>query len=192
MNPTRDFFDRHSCGWDARENPAFAAVIERILDRFAPGPRDRFLDVACGTGVLVPYLERRAVSDYTALDFSEGMARRFSEKYPGKKILVADFQTPGLFAPASFSKIMIYNAFPHFSEPGAVFANAYELLKSGGELCIAHSMDRQRLNSHHARSGVSGDRLVSDAEIRGFYEGAGFVQVLAENTDYFYSCGVKP
>ena len=192
MDRTKEFFNTHAATWDARENPAFAQTIERILARFAPGPQDTVLDVACGTGILLPFLTRRGVSSYTALDFSEEMARRFREKHPGAKILVADFQQTALFAPETFSKIIIYNAFPHFSAPQAVFVNAYALLRSGGILCIAHAMNRRRLNCHHAKANIAEHRLVSDAQMRRFYANAGFASILTENCSYFYSSGRKP
>jgi len=55
-----EFFDQAAAGWDAqlrRNEP----VIARILDNAGVRSGVRVLDVACGTGVLIPdYLQRGA------------------------------------------------------------------------------------------------------------------------------------
>ena len=53
-----------------------------------------------------------------------------------------------------FDCILIYNAFPHFSEPEKLFTNLSRQLKPGGRLTVAHGMSRARINDHH-RGGAS-------------------------------------
>ena len=64
-----DFFDQAAAGWDA-QLVRNEAVIGQILDNAGIRPGVSVLDVACGTGVLIPdYLERGA-AQVTAIDIA--------------------------------------------------------------------------------------------------------------------------
>jgi demethylmenaquinone methyltransferase/2-methoxy-6-polyprenyl-1,4-benzoquinol methylase len=58
----------------------------------------------------------------------------------------------------SFDCILIYNAFPHFSDPKKLLKNLSRFLRPGGRLTVAHGMSRERINAHHqgGASRVSG------------------------------------
>ena len=69
-----EFFDQAAAGWDAqlrRNEP----VIARILDNAGVRGGVRVLDVACGTGVLIPDYLQRGAAQVTAIDISPEMAR---------------------------------------------------------------------------------------------------------------------
>ncbi len=148
-----EFFDRLAPTWDAgmaRNEP----VIARILDLGGVVPGAEVLDVATGTGVLIPDYLSRGVAHVTAVDISPRMAEIAQNKFAGDDrvtILCADAQeaTFGIF-----DCILIYNAFPHFSKPEKLFENLSRQLKSGGRLTVAHGMSRARINDHH-RGGAS-------------------------------------
>ena len=156
MIDTRDvieFFDRLAPPWDAsmvRNEP----VIAKILDLAGVAPGAAALDVATGTGVLIPDYLSRGAAHVTAVDISPRMAEIAQGKFARDDrvtILCADAQeqTFGLF-----DCILIYNAFPHFSEPEKLFKNLSRQLKPGGRLTVAHGMSRDRINAHH-RGGAS-------------------------------------
>ena len=48
--------------------------------------------------------------------------------------------------------MIVFNSFPHFSEPERLVCRLAELLKPGGSLTVAHSMSRAQLDKHHAGS----------------------------------------
>ena len=76
-----EFFDQAAAGWDAqlrRNEP----VIARILDNAGVRSGVRVLDVACGTGVLIPDYLQRGAAQVTAIDISPEMARIAREKFP--------------------------------------------------------------------------------------------------------------
>jgi len=190
----QEFFDKLAPGWDARE-PAWARpVIDKILDRIAPCAADAILDVGCGTGVLFPFLRERGVKRYMGLDCSGGMLAEFAAKFPDAKTETGDYQSQELFTAASFTKVIIYNTFPHFTDPKAVFGNSWRYLKSGGGLYIVHSMNREALDLHHKNAGaqVEDHVLEPDSMLRSRYLQAGFEETEIENGDCFYSCGFKP
>ena len=149
-----EFFDRLAPTWDAgmvRNEP----VIARILDLAGVVPGTEALDVATGTGVLIPDYLSRGVVHVTAVDISPKMAQIAQGKFAGDDrvtILCADAQTMAF--DRRFDCILIYNAFPHFSEPERLFDNLSRQLKLGGRLTVAHGMSRERINDHH-RGGAS-------------------------------------
>ncbi len=128
-----EFFDRLAPAWDGgmvRDE----AVIAAILDAANVAPGVDVLDVACGTGV------------------AQG-------KFAGDDritVLCRDAQTMDLGR--TFDRILIYNAFPHFSNPEVLFETLARHLAPGGRLTVAHGMSRERINAHHqgGASRVSG------------------------------------
>ena len=156
MIDTRDvieFFDRLAPTWDAgmvRNEP----VIAKILDLAGVAPGAAALDVATGTGVLIPDYLSRGVEHVTAVDISPKMAEIAQGKFARDDqvtILCADAQETDF---GVFDCILIYNAFPHFSKPEKLFENLSRQLKPGGRLTVAHGMSRERINDHH-RGGAS-------------------------------------
>ena len=110
--------------------------------------------MACGTGVLIPDYLSRGVEHVTAVDISPKMVEIAQGKFARDHrvtILCADAQDQAF---GVFDCILIYNAFPHFSEPEKLFMNLSRQLKPGGRLTVAHGMSRARINDHH-RGGAS-------------------------------------
>ncbi len=146
-----EFFDRLAPQWDAGMVRS-EAVIARILDLGEVGPGMTVLDVASGTGVLIGDYLNRGAARVTAVDVSPEMVRIAREKFARDDrvtVLCADAQE-GFFG--AFDRIVIYNAFPHFSEPDKLFSNLSRQLRPGGRLTVAHGMSRERVNEHHRGS----------------------------------------
>ena len=116
-----EFFDQAAAGWDAqlrRNEP----VIARILDNAGVRSGVRVLDVACGTGVLIPDYLQRGAAQVTAIDISPEMARIAREKFPQENVTVLCGDAEQAHFPAPFDCIVIYNAFPHFPKPERLLA----------------------------------------------------------------------
>ena len=64
-----DFFDQAAAGWDA-QLVRNEAVIGQILDNAGIRPGVSVLDVACGTGVLIPDYLKRGAAQITAIDIA--------------------------------------------------------------------------------------------------------------------------
>jgi len=142
-----EFFDRCAPTWDEnmvrRED-----VIAAILDAGGIQPGVHVLDVACGTGVLFPdYLSRGAAS-VTGIDISPEMVRLARKKFPDVQVICGDGAT-ALF-PRKFDAVMVYNAFPHFPDPGKLLEHLASALNPGGRLTVAHGMSRAQVNQHHS------------------------------------------
>lgn len=147
---TRDiieFFDRWAPVWDddmIRNEPAISA----ILDYAGIQKGIDVLDVACGTGVLFPDYISRGVSSLTAIDISPEMARIAKRKFSNVDVICGDVMTAKFSH--RFDSIVVYNAFPHFSDPEELIKVLSNLLKPHGRLTIAHGMSREFINLHHS------------------------------------------
>jgi demethylmenaquinone methyltransferase/2-methoxy-6-polyprenyl-1,4-benzoquinol methylase len=143
-----DFFDRMAPRWDA-DVIRHDDIIATILDNAGVKPGADVLDVACGTGVLFPDYLARNVGSLTAVDISPEMVRIARSKYPEDKVAVCCGDVEELDFDKQFDCIVIYNAFPHFPEPGRVLERLSHLLKPGGTLTVAHGMSRAAIDHRH-------------------------------------------
>ena len=144
----KTFFDRLAPSWDA-EMIRDDAIIGTILDHAHVSEGCKVLDVASGTGVLIPDYLRRNVASVTAIDISTEMIRIAREKCKDPRVtfVAGDVETAEL--PADFDVIVVYNAFPHFPDPETLIRRLSSLLRTGGTLTVAHGMSRDEINARH-------------------------------------------
>ncbi|HAZ11582.1 MAG: hypothetical protein A2X86_21700 [Bdellovibrionales bacterium GWA2_49_15] len=186
------FFNRISEEWDQHLKEKDFSSVQKMLAHFSFSPHEKVLDVGAGTGIVYPYLRDLGVSDYQALEPSEGMARVFLKKHPEAKIRVVEFEEDDTPA-ACFDKIFIFNAFPHFKDFELVFQKSYRALKATGILVICHSMSREELNAYHKKASkvVAEDVLPAQDVMTSLFTNAGFVDVQIENTNWYFASGSK-
>lgn len=142
-----EFFDRCAPSWDAgliRSD----RKINIILDNAGVREGSRVLDVACGTGVLIPDYIRRG-ADVTGIDISPEMIKLAERKYAGTgvRFICGDIETADVGQ--GFDAIVVYNAFPHFPDPERLITHLSGLLVEGGVLTVAHGMSREKIDAHH-------------------------------------------
>lgn len=144
-----EFFDRMAPRWDA-DMVRSDEIIGAILDNAGVGEGSDVLDVACGTGVLIPDYIERNVKHVVGIDISPEMAKIAAAKFPQEnvEIVCGDVETAELGC--SFDRIVVYNAFPHFPEPERLIRTLSEMLRPGGTLTVAHGMSREKIDSHHS------------------------------------------
>jgi len=142
------FFDRLAPTWDAgmvRDE----AVIAEILDRAGVAPGKAVLDVACGTGVLIPDYLKRGAESVTAIDVSPKMVEIARSKFSDARVRILCGDAENTAFDRTFDCIVVYNALPHFSDPDRLIRRLSAALSLGGTLSIAHGMSRERINEHH-------------------------------------------
>ncbi len=166
-----EFFDRLAPDWDA-ELIRNDDIISTILDNAAVTEGKVVLDVACGTGVLIPDYLKRKVASVTGIDISPKMAEIAEEKFPQENVTILCGDVEETEFGRLFDCVVVYNAFPHFPEPERLVARLASLLKPGGTLTVAHGMSREKIDAHHrgAACRVS-NGLMSAEELSAIFAG---------------------
>lgn len=142
------FFDNCAPWWDS-DMIRNEAIITKILDNGGIREGVHVLDVACGTGVLIPdYLDRN-VESVTGVDIAPEMIRIACEKFPQENVSFLCGDVEELALEDRYDVIMVYNAFPHFPEPERLVRVLSGYLSPGGRLTIAHGMSRAAIDDHH-------------------------------------------
>ena len=186
------YFDSRAAGWDG-ELVKNDTVIGKILDNAEVGEGMDILDVACGTGVMIPFYLDRGAASVTAIDISPEMARIAGEKFAGDprvRVLCGDVEETDFHR--TFDRIVVYNAFPHFPNPQRLIRQLASLRKEGGRLTIAHGASREAIDGHHAgpASAVSNGLMQAD-RLKKLFDPYFEVEVMISNRQMYQVSGVK-
>jgi ubiquinone/menaquinone biosynthesis C-methylase UbiE len=115
----------------------------QLVDELSPRPGDRVLDVATGTGEILPYLASRVgeTGRVVGLDFSGGMlarARQRTERLPRVELVQADAaKLP--FEDASFDLVLSTYALSCIADVGPVIAEMVRVTAPAGRIGVAEA-----------------------------------------------------
>ena len=155
----RKFFDKWAERWDS-DMVIDDEIINTIMDSLEVKEGCDVLDVASGTGVLIPYYLTRNVKSVTAVDLSGKMTEIASHKFKDNNKVNCLNQDIYDHEGYQYDCIMVYNSLPHFADPEQLVAHLTGLLKEGGRLTVAHGASREKINRHHGNvTNVSRDLL---------------------------------
>lgn len=145
-NEIKQFFDELAPVWDTnlkRNNE----IIDLILDLSGVKKNISVLDVASGTGVLFDDYLKREVGFLTGIDISDKMLRIARDKFTNVELICGDAETYDFGI--KYDVVMIYNAFPHFTNSQQLFLNLSKALNSHGRITVAHGMSMEELEECH-------------------------------------------
>lgn len=199
--------------WNEVSGPKWVALSDLIdaqiaplgreaIDRAAPSPGERVLDVGCGCGQTTVDLARRVgpSGEVVGVDVSRPMladAERRAAAAPEAPVrfLPADAQTHP-FDPGAFDLVFSRFGVMFFEDPAAAFANLARALRPGGRIVFAcwQALDRNAwmrvpvaVAARHLSLPAPGDPhapgpfAFADAErLRGLVTAAGLADVVAE------------
>lgn len=186
-----EFFDRLAPQWDA-DMIRSDEIIGIILDNAGVKRGVHVLDVACGTGVLIPDYLKRDVASVTGIDISPEMAKIAAGKFPQKNVKIVCGDVENTEFAQKFDCVVVYNAFPHFPEPEKLIKRLASLLKEGGTLTVAHGMSRAMIDHHHSGSASKVSMgLMSEEELAAMFGPELKVTVKISNDRMYQVSGVK-
>ncbi len=187
-----DFFDLRAASWDEKA-VLDSRIVNEILDFAGIGEGCKVLDVATGTGILIPYYLSRKVSECVGVDISPKMTEEAKNKFkdiPNVKILCADAEESQLGE--EFDCIVIHNAFPHFVNPRRLFENLGRHLKKGGRITVAHSMSRAALVKHHSGVPESVSSVLPEArELKALMDEFFLTDIAVSDNEKYVVSGLK-
>ena len=141
MYDMRAFFNDRAALWDKTANydgdKLAAMLLLSDIEKDA-----RILDACCGTGVLEPYLLEFEPKKIWAVDFAENMIAVAQNKLPHPRI---EYRCADLFniTDIECDYCVLYNAFPHFTNPKRLLTHLATLLRPGGRLTISHPQGKR-------------------------------------------------
>lgn len=167
-----EFFDECAPNWDA-EMIKDDEIIEEILKKAGVRPEVNVLDVACGTGVLIPYYLSRGAGSVTGIDISPAMSEIAERKFSPDRVSIICGDVEEYDPDRRFDCVVLYNAFPHFPEPVRLIRKLAELTAPGGTVTVAHGMSRERINRHHASVMHVSNELMEAEQLAEIFRGCG-------------------
>jgi ubiquinone/menaquinone biosynthesis C-methylase UbiE len=179
----RERFDRWAPRYERDRRSRFnARPQEAALAALALGPRDRLLDVGCGSGAGVR-AAAATVERAVGLDISPAMisrARELAAGLAGVEFVVGESaQLP--FPDEAFTAVMCSSSFHHYPDPGRALGEMARVLAPGGRVVLAEpsgdillSRIADRLLRRFDASHV---RLYRSGELRALVNAAGFIEV---------------
>ena len=186
-----EFFDMCAPEWDA-EMIRYDDIINIILDNAKVCEGKDILDVACGTGVLIPDYLQRKVKSVTAIDISPEMIKVAQDKFRQGNVQFLCGDVEEIKLHEHFDCIVVYNAFPHFPNPENLIKVLASYLRDGGVLTVAHGMSRAAIDSHHSgRASNVSVGLMSENELADIFGRYLKVSVKISDDKMYQVTGIK-
>lgn len=194
MNP-KDYFDSIAETWDERFfTPKFSQFLEKLVPQFGLTNKQHVLDVGTGTGVLIPFLIKAIGPEgsVTAIDASEKMIQICKTKYSQFKnvtLHIGNIEEQN-FSAKTFDAVICFGVFPHLRNKQKALKNINMVLKSSGNLIIAHAMSSEELNDHHKKVStlVRNDILPTETEMKKLLQQTGFTNIGIKDKSGMYLC----
>lgn len=161
------YFDSLAQAWDEGDTSS----LEEFLLPLDIKKGQKVLDLACGKGVITPYLYQKSQTKVKAIDLSTKMIEGAKERYkdnPNLEFKALDFYE---LKDGGYDYIVCFNAYPHFLDTEAFVKSLYANLNKDGRFAICHNLGRKGLQHCHEGKDIaplSRDLLPVEKEIEVF------------------------
>jgi ubiquinone/menaquinone biosynthesis C-methylase UbiE len=147
---------------------------DEVIARLRAHRARRIADIACGTGILSDRIARELqVDEIYGVDMSDGMLGQARARTDRVQWLRAPAeQLP--FDDGALDAVVTTSAFHFFDQPAAL-REFHRVLAPGGMVAVAALSARQSLLQAPSAKRWKPQHNASPAEMRGLFEGAGFV-----------------
>jgi ubiquinone/menaquinone biosynthesis C-methylase UbiE len=137
LRTVREEFSRQAKSFAQSPTLNAVDVVDRIVEALGDQPRRWLLDVACGPGILLPGLSRRA-ERVIGLDVTAATLQLARETSAGRGNveLVQALAEPAPFRSGSFDAAVLRLALHHFEHPERALIEVRRLLRDGGRLVV--------------------------------------------------------
>jgi len=177
-----EYFHGLAIDWDEKvgNNGARRDKLRRVFEMIGIRRGDRVLDVGCGTGVLLRFIEEKTGPEgrILAIDPAAGMIERARELHRvfGNIEYRVDFVEDAALPDGGFDVALCYAVLPHMDDIPRSLGALFRSLAPGGLLYIFHPDETRTLNEFHSRldAPVKHDILPEEAALRTLLEDAGF------------------
>lgn len=158
----KEYFSRLAGGWD-NSTACSPEKLRRIADCCDIRPGQRVVDIACGTGVMFPFLLAKEPEFLLGVDICDEMARKARSKFCDcrLKVITQDFLS---LNQKDFDCAICYNAYPHFLNKPAFAKKISNVLKKGGRFIIAHGSGRADINAVHKKRAADVSIMLGSTE----------------------------
>ena len=189
MKNHKKYFDSIASEWDSL--PAEEERIEEAVDTMNISPDEIILDIGCGTGRLIPHLQKKLKDGgmILGLDISLKMLLNAKMKrYSGVTEFVNGCAEYIPFKEKMFDRIICFAVFPHIVNREISVREFNRILQRNGILHILHLKSREELNEFHKNKGgvLSEDLLPDENVMRKILEIGGFRDINIVNKPSFY------
>jgi SAM-dependent methyltransferase len=124
---------------DAYSRPGTRIVLDRQFARIGDAlelePDSRVLDLGCGVGLLLTWLNEHRPGRYNGLDLSLASLSRAREANPTTGFAMGDAESLP-FADASFDRVLCSGSAHHFLDEHAAFREIFRVLAPGGRVVL--------------------------------------------------------
>jgi 2-polyprenyl-6-hydroxyphenyl methylase/3-demethylubiquinone-9 3-methyltransferase len=172
--------------WDFLQNikevPRYgviAAYLRQVLSAESPGS---LLDIGCGDGVLLKYLDPRTLDHYVGVDVSQTALDRFRNLPDCGQLVAADLST---FSPARLFDIVLFNEVLFFADDPVRQLNRYRshISPTGAMIVSLYAKDtggaRRVLDQVHAELTGPGWQLIDHCRLTTLKKGTSWQLYLA-------------
>lgn len=111
----------------------------KTLERYG-AKKDSLLEIGAGNGFFLGVAIQQGYTSVRGIEPSADAIERADPRV--RPYLVCDIMKPGLFAPATFDVVCLFQVFDHIPDPAAMLDECYTLLRPGGLiLCLNHNIE---------------------------------------------------
>lgn len=134
----RDFFSRHAAGYTKSQSHARGKDLGMLTELLHPGPADRLVDIAAGTGHTALHL-RPLIAEAVLVDLTPAMLAEAQKLADERGLTIGTLVADAVHVPfdaGSFTLATCRRAAHHFPDIPGFLAEAWRLLAPGGRLGI--------------------------------------------------------